>query len=131
MRFPLLGSWEDVDSERILVARLYVAETFWQRFLGLQGLPPLELDCGLLLRNCSSIHTMWMRFAIDVFFLDSDFRVVERHRDVRPWRFVVPKIRGVKHVVEVASGIERPVQPGQRTRLNELNSNATSGDADR
>lgn len=127
MRFPLLGCWEDVDSDRILIARLYVAETFWQRFLGLQAAPPLQPDCGLLLRHCRSIHTMWMRFAIDVFFLDKDFCVVEQHRNVRPWRFLVPKSRDIEHVVEVTSGSDFQIRVGQRTRLGDLSSDVAGG----
>ena len=69
MRFPLLGRWEDTETGEVLVERLLVAKTFWHRFVGLQFASPLAADCGLLLRGSRSIHTFWMRFAIDVIFL--------------------------------------------------------------
>ncbi|MEM7474848.1 MAG: tetratricopeptide repeat protein [Planctomycetota bacterium] len=129
MRFPLLGSWQDEETNEELVHQLYVAKTFWQRFLGLQGLPPLEADSGLLLRNCSSIHTMWMRFPIDVVFLDDDYRVVERRENIKPWRFVIPKKRGAKHVIEVTAGSELAIEPGQRTAVVEAESKSESQSA--
>lgn len=89
---------------QVAVERLYVADTFWSRLRGLQfakGLPP---GTGLLLRPCSSIHTCWMRFAIDVLFLDSDGVVREIRRSVRPWSAAVPKAHSCVQVIEVASG---------------------------
>jgi uncharacterized protein len=51
--------------------------------LGRRSLPPGE---GLLLRPASSVHTFFMRFPIDVVFLDRDLRVLSIARDLRPWR---------------------------------------------
>ena len=67
--------------------------------LGRQELPRGE---GMLLRPAASVHTAFMRFAIDVVFLDADLRVVHLARQVPPWR-VVGK-RGAKCVVELPAG---------------------------
>lgn len=118
MRFPLLGQWKDRHSEEILVGDLCVAETFWQRLVGLQFSRPLEPGSGLLLRNCHSIHTLWMRFAIDVIFLSEDLEVVEVRREVAPWRFVVPKEKQVAHTIEVPAGSTASIHPGRSTRID-------------
>lgn len=68
--------------------RLYVARTFWQRLLGLAGLRAMPADCALLITRCDSVHTAWMRFAIDVVFLDFRGRVVRVVEGLRPWRAV-------------------------------------------
>jgi len=63
-----------------------VAEGFLSRAIGLIGrrsLPPGE---GLLIPRCNCVHTLFMRFAIDVTFLDSRGEVVKRVENVRPWR---------------------------------------------
>lgn len=67
--------------------------------LGRSGLDPSE---GVLLRPGSSIHTFFMRFAIDAVFLDRDDRVVKIVSDVRPWRLA--GARRAKAVLELAAG---------------------------
>jgi uncharacterized membrane protein (UPF0127 family) len=81
---------------------LLVAERPWARMRGLLGrehLPPGE---GLLLWPAGSVHTAFMRFAIDLVFLDRDLRVLKVEAAVRPWRTV--GCRGAKAVIELASG---------------------------
>jgi uncharacterized protein len=53
-----------------------VADSWWRRFRGLLGRPPLKEGQGLLLLNCDSVHTIGMPGAIDVAFLDAEGRVV-------------------------------------------------------
>ena len=86
-----------------LIPELLVADTFWKRGMGLMGRPELKPGQGLLLRPCGSIHTCFMRFPIDVIFLDAINRVVKVHQNVPPWRMV----RGgwkAHTVIEVQSG---------------------------
>jgi hypothetical protein len=88
--------------------RARVARTFWQRLRGLIGLKGLKPGEGLLIERCSSIHTCFMRFAIDATFLDASFRVVRKVENIRPWRLCVLGGRGARHVLETASSPERP-----------------------
>jgi uncharacterized membrane protein (UPF0127 family) len=67
--------------------------------LGRRGLPEGE---GILLRPASSVHTAFMRFPIDVVFLDRDLRVLSVRADVRPWRAVTR--RGAHAALELAAG---------------------------
>jgi uncharacterized membrane protein (UPF0127 family) len=67
--------------------------------LGRSGLPEGE---GILLRPAGSIHTFFMRFAIDVVFLDRDLVVVGIEPSLGPWR--TASRRSAKSVVELASG---------------------------
>jgi len=70
----------------LLVSDLEIAETFWERFLGLQFRRSLERGSGLLLAPCASIHTMWMRFPIDVVMLSERGVVLLVKRSLNPWR---------------------------------------------
>ncbi len=91
------------ESGVLIAAHVEVADTWWQRFKGLQFRRPLAKDHAILLRPCPSIHTFWMRFSIDVVFLDGEGRIVDLRRNVRPWRAVIPRVRSVA-VVEMTSG---------------------------
>ena len=56
----------------------------------------------MLLRPASSVHTAFMRFPIDVVFLDGDLNVVAIEPELRPWRAAGK--RGSKAVLEIAAG---------------------------
>ena len=98
------------DSGTPVVDVLQVAASTWTRFLGLQFRRPLPPGHGLLIVPCSSIHTICVRFAIDVFFLSEEGIVEEVRRDVHPWRLVLPS-RPAHAVLEMAAG-SRDVEPG-------------------
>lgn len=86
------------------VARVEVAATLFDRMRGLIGRPSLPAGHGLLIEACGSIHTLGMRFPIDVIFLDRAWQVRRVVRQVRPGRLM---IRGGWHglrALEVASG---------------------------
>lgn len=66
--------------------RIEVADTPWSRAKGLLGRRSLDEGGGLLITSCNSIHMFFMRFAIDVAFIDDDNRVVHAVHSIRPWR---------------------------------------------
>lgn len=81
--------------------RVPVAVGFRARLLGLAGLRREQADTGLLIPRCSSVHTAGMRFALDLFFLDRDGRVLAVRRGVPPWRLAWH--RGAAAVLEIPS----------------------------
>ena len=93
----------DMETVEILGYRAKVARTFLERARGLIGTRDLAQDEGMLILRCNAIHTWFMSFPIDVFFLDREDRVVKTVRGIRPWRtFVWGGFRSVK-VLEVKS----------------------------
>lgn len=85
-----------------LVCRARVAKSFVARFRGLMGVGQLAPGSGLLLPRTSSVHTHFMRFPIDVVFLDPDRRIVSIAKALRPWRMA--RAKGAKSVLELAAG---------------------------
>lgn len=84
----------------VVVERLELAAGYWSRLAGLQFRASLPPGRGLLLVPCGSVHTMCMRFAIDVVALDRTGRVLAVRRQVRPWR-VAPAPRHTHAVLEL------------------------------
>lgn len=64
-------------SEGATFFNLEVADTPWQRMRGLLGRPPLQERQGLLIRPCNMIHTLGMRYSIDVVFIDAHGNVLK------------------------------------------------------
>jgi uncharacterized membrane protein (UPF0127 family) len=53
---------------------------------GLLGREKLDPGSGMLLTPEPSVHMFFMRFPIDVVFLDRDWKVVGIRHELRPWR---------------------------------------------
>lgn len=70
--------------------KIIKADTFFKRFKGLMG--KKEFDEGLLFTNLkdSSIHTLFMRFEIDVYFIDKN-KIIYDKVTLKPWKFYNPK----------------------------------------
>ncbi|HEY5349761.1 MAG TPA: DUF192 domain-containing protein, partial [Candidatus Lustribacter sp.] len=75
----------------------------WQRAIGLIGEPELDPEGGLWLEPCSAVHTIGMRFPIDVLLLDRAGCVVAIAPSVRPLRPYVSH-RSTAIVVELPAG---------------------------
>jgi uncharacterized membrane protein (UPF0127 family) len=85
--------------------KVSMTETARERMRGLLGRNELPFDEALLLRQCRSIHTFRMRFAIDVLFLDRHERVVAIHHDV-PKRRMLLNLRATQ-TLEMSAGAAR------------------------
>ena len=83
-----------------VLATAEVAETFAQRSRGLLG--KSSFDGALILPRTRSVHTLGMRFAVDVAVCNKDM-VVVGVTTLRPWRMSLPR-RGGRSVVEAQAG---------------------------
>jgi len=86
----------------VVCERCRLAETAFARMRGLLGRSGLARGEGLLLRPASSVHTAFMRFAIDVVFVDRENRVLKVVADVPPWRAAACK--GARATLELPAG---------------------------
>ena len=71
---------------RVLADRVEIARTTAARMRGLLGRDGLPPGGGMLIERCASIHTFFMRFAIDAVFLDDDWVVRKVTPGLKPWR---------------------------------------------
>ncbi|EGF24765.1 DUF192 domain-containing protein [Rhodopirellula baltica] len=105
----------DATTHEVLLNQVEVADTFWQRFKGLQFRSPLPADTGLLITPCSSLHTCFMRFPIDVVMLDQELCVVGIRKQVRPWKAILC-VSGTKSVVEMTA-VSKDWEVGRKLQL--------------
>ena len=91
------GSGQAIETE--------IAVSVLEKARGLLGRPSLDKGKGLLIHNCSSIHTMFMRFPIDVVYLDGSMTVRGIREGMRPFRLSF--CPGADSVLELAAGEAR------------------------
>ena len=63
------------------------AKTFKEKLVGLMG--KKNIDYGLLIKNCKSIHTFFMLESIDVLLLDQFNRILMISRNVQPNKIII------------------------------------------
>jgi uncharacterized membrane protein (UPF0127 family) len=101
----------------VVCERATIADGPLLRFRGLmlrRGLPSTD---GMLLVPSPSVHTAFMRFALDLLFLDADLEVMKAVDQLRPWR--VAGKWGARSVLELAAGerARRGVEVGDRLAI--------------
>jgi uncharacterized protein len=90
------------DDGTVVCERCLLAETPLARMRGLLGRSSFPAGEGLLLRPAASVHTAFMRFPIDVVFLDSADRVLKVVGSLPPWKMAA--CRGSRTVLELPAG---------------------------
>ena len=92
-----------------------LAVTRAERRRGLLGRDSLNLSAALMLAPCTAVHTAFMRFTIDVVFVDREGRVRKIVRGLAPWR--VSAAVGAYAAIEFTASGERDLVPGDRLYL--------------
>jgi uncharacterized protein len=95
----------DLPTAVVLGREVPVASSLRSRLLGLAHLDVEVAGPGLLIPRCSSVHTVGMRFPLDLVFLDRDGRPCSIRREITPRRFAWD--RRARSVLELAPGRAR------------------------
>lgn len=95
----------------IVCERCEIPESALGRARGLLGRDGLELGGGMLIDRAGSVHMLFMRFPIDVVFLDRDRTIVGIRHRLAPWR-----LAGARHAV---AALELPAGAAAEIRLAE------------
>jgi len=88
----------------VLAEQAEIAETFFSRLKGLLGRQGLKEGEGLVITRCSSTHTFFMRFKIDVVFLDRNNKVVALAHSLAPARLAGHSLKA-RLAIELPAGI--------------------------
>lgn len=106
---------KNVTRNIVICENVEVANTFFTRLKGLLGRKSLAANHTLWINPCNSIHTWFMKFSIDVVFVNSDMVVQRVYSNIHPYRLVLPASQ-FHSVFEFASGAisEEKVQVGDQ-----------------
>jgi len=95
-----------------IVAKIFIADSFRKRFLGFmfRKIPHHE---AILIKPCNSIHTFFMKFSIDVLFINENMEVVKKIDGLKPGKIIMPQKKG-KMVIEGKAGMFKNIKVGKK-----------------
>ena len=85
-----------------MAERAWTAGTSKERRTGLLAHSGLDDSGGLWIAPCEAVHTIGMKFAIDVLFLDKKKKVLKIRKDMKQWRMAA--CLRAHSVLELAAG---------------------------
>jgi uncharacterized membrane protein (UPF0127 family) len=101
--------------------KIEVADSSFARMWGLLGRRGLGAGGGLWIRPSSGVHTVGMKFAIDVVGLDKEMRVVKIWHKLAPFRVTAVSLK-IRSVLELAAGTikERGIEVGDSLECSKV-----------
>ena len=108
------GSLYSEGDNSCIVPKVSLTETMLERMKGLLWTDTLSENTALIIKPCSSVHTLSMNYPIDLAYLDKYWVIIKTIENIKPWRFSASPRASM--VVELAAGsISRlSLQPGQK-----------------
>lgn len=94
---------ENLTAKKVISTKAEIAGSFLKRLVGLMFRKSLSADEALVITGCNGIHGFFMRFPIDVLFLDKNGAVIRTIENFKPWR-ITPFVRGAVCAVELPAG---------------------------
>jgi uncharacterized membrane protein (UPF0127 family) len=122
------GKWRvlrNVETNAVVLARVRWCESFWCHYRGLQLVPRLPEDQGLLFvtaregRSHTAIHMFFMLFSIAVVWLDKSGKVVDK-RLAKPWRPMYAPQAPAQYYVEANPSLLDRVEIGDVLSFDEV-----------
>ena len=114
----------NAKSGEVVLARVKLCMSFWCHFRGLQLVPRLADDEGLLFitggesRSNTAIHMFFMLFSIGVVWLDASRRVVDKQL-AKPWRPMYMPRSPAQYYLEANPSVLERVKIGDQLRFDE------------
>lgn len=105
-----------------IAGRIEIARTFSERLIGLMGRRTMIDAEGLYFPGCKSIHTFFLKFAIDVLFLDKEMKVTKMVSRMKPYRLAFAPLQ-TRDALELSCGVleKHGLNVGDAITLIELN----------
>ncbi|MEH7094850.1 DUF192 domain-containing protein [Neobacillus vireti] len=110
----------NLGTGQVIAESIEPAETFFKRFKGLMFRKNLSPNSGLYLRPCNSIHTFFMKFPIDVLYINDHGKIVGIEEQLEPGK-IGKRFPGAAAVIELPINSIKAfeITEGQLIKLSE------------
>ena len=89
--------------QKVLAENVVIADTTCRRMKGLLGRRSLLPTEALLIKPCNQVHTFFMRFPIDILFVNKENRVIKAVSSLKPFR-ITPLYFSASFALELPAG---------------------------
>lgn len=97
----------DTHSGCVVADHVKWARNYFTRLKGLMFKKSIKVGEGILLYPCNGIHMFFMKFPLDILFLDSDLVVIKQINGIKPGQ-ISPVIKKARYILEVSCGTMDP-----------------------
>ena len=104
-------------NNKVLSEKILLAETLSTRLIGLMFKKEISGGDGLLIEPCNSIHTCFMRYPLDIAFINRKNEVVKIIRNLKPWRMTWIYFRANKTLELPAGKLPMDLKEGDRLEV--------------
>ena len=111
-----MGVIQNLTNQVTLARRVRLCRSFWSRLKGLLGTSELARDEACWIDPCNSVHTIGMKYPIDVYFLNKENEVISIVQDLRPNRILPINFRA-RTVIEFKYGPKRSCKVGDKLSM--------------
>ena len=98
--------------------KIIIAKSFKDKLLGLMN--KKNIDYGLLIENCKSIHTFFMKESIDVILLDKNNRILMINRNIKPNKIIIFKNKKRTNILELPNNSSINLKVNDIIDINDL-----------
>lgn len=102
----------NLTKNQVLAGDVILSTSFLKRLKGLLGYKSLQENQAMILRPANSVHTFFMRFPIDVLFVNRNNMVVKAVSNMEPFRATGIYFNSV-FVIELRSGTIKATQTAE------------------
>ncbi|RKQ33297.1 DUF192 domain-containing protein [Oceanobacillus halophilus] len=110
----------NVNTDQMIADDVKSAYTFMSRFKGLMMKKSIAENAGLHISPCSSIHTFFMKFSIDIIYLNQNNEIVGIEESLEPGK-IGKRFADAKSVIELPAGTHKRTSTviGQKVALQD------------
>lgn len=105
----------ELKCESVIVKDVFIADTFIKRFMGYMFRKKPHYE-AILIKPCNSIHTFFMKFNIDVLFINDKMEIVKKVEKLKSGRIIFP-VKEASMVVEGEAGKFKKLKVGEKISI--------------
>jgi uncharacterized membrane protein (UPF0127 family) len=88
---------------KVIAERIESGDSFLERLCGLMFSKNIGNKDGLIFES-KSLHTHFMRYDLDIIFLNADYNIIKIIRAMKPWR-MTGLYWEAKYAIEMSAGV--------------------------
>lgn len=110
----------DEDTGLTIVENLKPAYSFTKRLKGLMFDKRMQPQSGVHIKPCTSVHTFFMKFPIDIIYVDREMKVVGLEHSLEPGK-TGKRFKNVHSVIELEVGriLDLGITVGQTLKIQQ------------